>query len=276
MSAGSIDSGTWLPPGAWNFSHWPIAMTTPSARPVSEVYSQPPRPVVHPTSVGGSGLAATLAVGRLWMATRQHRASTAARRQRARGIRGRQAAPARTSARRTQHPDPATARCRRRGVVAAAGTVGFRRRSEGAIGILLEQGRALEGLLNTAQRRNRELVLSGAQRDVIATSTQPAAEHGAGRSGRLQRPRAGGLAGAVPRPLEQSHRAGARSLREHGQISPEADFQEVGRGIAGRRHRHGPAAQVGDCRRTPDRVVGRRQAPGPYPARRLTLCFADP
>jgi LuxR family transcriptional regulator, maltose regulon positive regulatory protein len=39
--------------------------------------------------------------------------------------------------------------------------------AEGAIGILLEQGRALEGLLNIAQRRNRELVLSGAQRDVI-------------------------------------------------------------------------------------------------------------
>ena len=40
--------------------------------------------------------------------------------------------------------------------------------AEGAIGVLLEQGRALEGLLNAAQRRNRELVLSGAQRDVIA------------------------------------------------------------------------------------------------------------
>jgi LuxR family maltose regulon positive regulatory protein len=39
--------------------------------------------------------------------------------------------------------------------------------AEGAIGILLEQGRALEGLLNIAQRRNRELVLSGAQRDII-------------------------------------------------------------------------------------------------------------
>jgi LuxR family maltose regulon positive regulatory protein len=39
---------------------------------------------------------------------------------------------------------------------------------EGAIGVLLEQGRALEGLLNIAQRRNRELVLSGAQRDIIA------------------------------------------------------------------------------------------------------------
>jgi LuxR family maltose regulon positive regulatory protein len=38
---------------------------------------------------------------------------------------------------------------------------------EGAVGVLLEQGRALEGLLNTAQRRNRELVLSGAQRDLI-------------------------------------------------------------------------------------------------------------
>jgi LuxR family maltose regulon positive regulatory protein len=40
--------------------------------------------------------------------------------------------------------------------------------AEGAVGILLEQGRALEGLLNIAQRRNRELVLSGAQREVIA------------------------------------------------------------------------------------------------------------
>jgi LuxR family transcriptional regulator, maltose regulon positive regulatory protein len=40
--------------------------------------------------------------------------------------------------------------------------------AEGAIGILLEQGRSLEGLLNIAQRRNRELVLSGAQREVIA------------------------------------------------------------------------------------------------------------
>lgn len=40
--------------------------------------------------------------------------------------------------------------------------------SEGALRILLEQGRALEGLLNIAQRRNRELVLSGAQREVIA------------------------------------------------------------------------------------------------------------
>jgi LuxR family transcriptional regulator, maltose regulon positive regulatory protein len=40
--------------------------------------------------------------------------------------------------------------------------------AEGAIGILLEQGRALESLLNTAQRRNRDLLLSGAQRNVIA------------------------------------------------------------------------------------------------------------
>ena len=39
--------------------------------------------------------------------------------------------------------------------------------AEGALGILLEQGRAVEGLLNIAQRRNRELVLSGAHRDVI-------------------------------------------------------------------------------------------------------------
>jgi LuxR family transcriptional regulator, maltose regulon positive regulatory protein len=39
--------------------------------------------------------------------------------------------------------------------------------TEGAIGILLEQGRALESLLNAAQRRNRELVLSAAQRDLI-------------------------------------------------------------------------------------------------------------
>ena len=40
--------------------------------------------------------------------------------------------------------------------------------AEGALGVLLEQGRAVEGLLNIAQRRNRELVLSGAHRDVIA------------------------------------------------------------------------------------------------------------
>jgi len=40
--------------------------------------------------------------------------------------------------------------------------------AEGAIGILLEQGRALESLLHSAQRRNRELILSGAQRDLIA------------------------------------------------------------------------------------------------------------
>jgi LuxR family maltose regulon positive regulatory protein len=39
---------------------------------------------------------------------------------------------------------------------------------EGAIGILLEQGRSLEHLLVLAQRRNRELILSGAQRDLIA------------------------------------------------------------------------------------------------------------
>jgi LuxR family maltose regulon positive regulatory protein len=39
--------------------------------------------------------------------------------------------------------------------------------AEGAIGILLEHGRSLEGLLNIAQRRNRELILSSAQRDVI-------------------------------------------------------------------------------------------------------------
>jgi LuxR family maltose regulon positive regulatory protein len=39
--------------------------------------------------------------------------------------------------------------------------------TEGAIGLLLEQGRALESLLNIAQRRNRELVLSAAQRDLI-------------------------------------------------------------------------------------------------------------
>lgn len=42
--------------------------------------------------------------------------------------------------------------------------------AEGALGVLLEQGRAVEGLLNIAQRRNRELVLSGAHRDVIAQS----------------------------------------------------------------------------------------------------------
>src|SRR5947207_2311506 len=40
--------------------------------------------------------------------------------------------------------------------------------SEGAIGILLEQGRGLESVLNIAQRRNRELVLSGAQRELIS------------------------------------------------------------------------------------------------------------
>jgi LuxR family transcriptional regulator, maltose regulon positive regulatory protein len=39
--------------------------------------------------------------------------------------------------------------------------------SESAIGILLEQGRALENLLLLSQRRNRELILSGAQRDLI-------------------------------------------------------------------------------------------------------------
>ncbi|HWW81230.1 MAG TPA: LuxR C-terminal-related transcriptional regulator [Steroidobacteraceae bacterium] len=39
--------------------------------------------------------------------------------------------------------------------------------AEGAIGILLEHGRSLEGLLNIAQRRNRELILSSAQRDII-------------------------------------------------------------------------------------------------------------
>jgi LuxR family maltose regulon positive regulatory protein len=40
--------------------------------------------------------------------------------------------------------------------------------AEGASGILLEHGRALEGLLHIAQRRNRELMLSGKQRDLIA------------------------------------------------------------------------------------------------------------
>jgi LuxR family maltose regulon positive regulatory protein len=40
--------------------------------------------------------------------------------------------------------------------------------AEGAGGILLEQGRAIESLLHSALRRNRELVLSGAQRDLIA------------------------------------------------------------------------------------------------------------
>lgn len=40
--------------------------------------------------------------------------------------------------------------------------------AEGASGILVEQGRAIENLLHSAQRRNRELVLSGAQRDLIA------------------------------------------------------------------------------------------------------------
>ena len=55
--------------------------------------------------------------------------------------------------------------------------------AEGAIGILLEQGRALEGLLNIAQRRNRELVLSGAQRDVIA-QVLGRSQRGAGASTR--------------------------------------------------------------------------------------------
>ncbi|MGH8148820.1 MAG: LuxR C-terminal-related transcriptional regulator, partial [Steroidobacteraceae bacterium] len=39
--------------------------------------------------------------------------------------------------------------------------------AEGAIGILLEHGRDLEHLMLLAQRRNRELMLSGAQRDLI-------------------------------------------------------------------------------------------------------------
>jgi ATP/maltotriose-dependent transcriptional regulator MalT len=39
---------------------------------------------------------------------------------------------------------------------------------EGAIGVLLEQGSGLEALLHMAQRRNRELMLSGAQREVTA------------------------------------------------------------------------------------------------------------
>jgi LuxR family transcriptional regulator, maltose regulon positive regulatory protein len=40
--------------------------------------------------------------------------------------------------------------------------------TEGAIGVLLEQGAGLEALLHMAQRRNRELMLSGAQREVTA------------------------------------------------------------------------------------------------------------
>jgi LuxR family transcriptional regulator, maltose regulon positive regulatory protein len=40
--------------------------------------------------------------------------------------------------------------------------------TEGAIGILVEQGRPIESLLHAALRRNRELILSGAQRDLIA------------------------------------------------------------------------------------------------------------
>lgn len=40
--------------------------------------------------------------------------------------------------------------------------------AQGAGGILLEQGRAIESLLHSAQRRNRELILSGAERDLIA------------------------------------------------------------------------------------------------------------
>jgi LuxR family maltose regulon positive regulatory protein len=40
--------------------------------------------------------------------------------------------------------------------------------AEGASGILLEQGRAIDSLLQSALRRNRELILSGAQRDLIS------------------------------------------------------------------------------------------------------------
>jgi len=40
--------------------------------------------------------------------------------------------------------------------------------AEGASGILVEQGRPIESLLHAALRRNRELILSGAQRDLIA------------------------------------------------------------------------------------------------------------
>jgi LuxR family maltose regulon positive regulatory protein len=40
--------------------------------------------------------------------------------------------------------------------------------TEGASGILLEQGRAIESLLHSALRHNRALILSGAQRDLIA------------------------------------------------------------------------------------------------------------
>lgn len=39
--------------------------------------------------------------------------------------------------------------------------------SEGAVRVLLDQGPALEALLHVAQRRNREMVLSGAQRELI-------------------------------------------------------------------------------------------------------------
>ncbi len=40
--------------------------------------------------------------------------------------------------------------------------------TEGAVGLLLEQGRSLERLLLLALRRNQELILSGAQRDLIS------------------------------------------------------------------------------------------------------------
>lgn len=43
---------------------------------------------------------------------------------------------------------------------------------ESALGILLEQGRGLEQLLLLAQRKNREMLLSGPQRDTIAQSLE--------------------------------------------------------------------------------------------------------
>jgi LuxR family maltose regulon positive regulatory protein len=56
--------------------------------------------------------------------------------------------------------------------------------AEGACRLVLDEGAGLESLLHLAHRRNRELVLSGAQRDVTAQllaklqGARPADEHG--------------------------------------------------------------------------------------------------
>jgi LuxR family maltose regulon positive regulatory protein len=63
--------------------------------------------------------------------------------------------------------------------------------AQGAVGLLLEQGTALEALLHVAQRRNRESVLSSAQRDVIANVLA-----------QLQRARPGEHSGFSSRELE--------------------------------------------------------------------------